>query len=87
MQRNLEIVKIFMLLLPRQPVALLLSTFRAVCHIYLQHLYVKVDPLASCIITGSKRYSSKRGLELLCTYAFVSDNQHLLQKSKETFRI
>ena len=38
----------------------------------------------SCTITGSRRYSSdlpQGGLELPCTYAFVSDNQHLLQKA------
>ena len=40
----------------------------------------------SCTITsGSQRYSSdlpQGELELPCTYAFVSDNQHLLQKER-----
>ena len=40
----------------------------------------------SCTITGSRRYSSdlpQGGLELPCTYAFVSDNQRLLQKARK----
>ena len=47
-------------------------------------VYVSVNP--SCTITGSRRYSSdlpQGELELPCTYAFVSDNQHLLHKTKK----
>ena len=38
------------------------------------------------IINGSRQYSSdlpQGGLELPCTYAFVSDNQRLLQKARK----
>ena len=40
----------------------------------------------NCTINGSRQYSSdlpQGGLELPCTYAFVSDNQRLLQKARK----